>query len=499
MLGVILIGVILISIYVWQKISLSYWKRRGVPGPKPCPFVGNIGRHLIGKCTLGKIMQDIYKQYESYPFVGLYRATKPVLLVRDPDMIYEVLVKNFQSFRNNEFYLEQKSDQLFAHNPFLLRDKEWKDTRHLVTPGMTSGRMKAMYPILKIVAKNFVKFIENHPTASTDGIESRQLTKRLTIDYVAKSAFGIDSKSFDSYEDISEFNKLANQFLSPGTAFSFVFMLAQIFPVIIRMNALKLVSKNLESRLVEIISEVVEYRKKNNVQGKEYLQFLIDLSEEKHFGIKTIAGHASTFFLDAYETTSLVLSHLLLNLAQYPEYQDKIREEIRKHELENGGELTYEAIHDMPWLDACFYESFRYTPAADIQAKLCTEAFEYTPTNPDFKNMTVKLTPGDVVILPFGIICKDPKYFENPNKFMPERMFNKDQFLKSTFSPFSEGPRACIGRRLGIMQAKLGAAVILKNFRLSVSPKLQQPISYYPYHPLNEVKGGFWIIYTKIE
>lgn len=90
-------------------------------------------------------------------------------------------------------------------------------------------------------------------------------------------------------------------------------------------------------------------------------------------------------------------------------------------------------------------ESLRVTPGVDVLTKQCNEPFQYTATTSDFKKLTVELTPGDVVVLPYAMTTEDPKYFENPKRFMPERMFSKDSFIKGTFHPFSDGPRGCIG------------------------------------------------------
>ncbi|KAH1007938.1 hypothetical protein HUJ04_005109 [Dendroctonus ponderosae] len=331
-------------------------------------------------------------------------------------------------------------------------------TMHIRSDNERNIQMKNLFTLLKDIACIFVKFIENHPTAASDGIETRALTKRFTLDNVAKTAFGVDGKAFESYEDISDFNKV--------------------------------VKPEVESKLIEIISDVLKHRRANNVEASDYLQFLIELSKAKHFGDTEITAHASTFFLDGYETSSLTLSFLLFNLAQNPEYQNKIREEIKKYELENKGQLTYDALHEMPWLNACLYESLRVTPVADVLTKRCNEPFEYTATTSDFKKMSVKLIPGDVVVLPYAMTTEDPNYFESPKKFTPERMFSKDSFIKGTFHPFSDGPRACIGRRFAILQIKLGTVSVLKHFKLSVSPKMKQPMTYIPYHIFNEPKGG---------
>lgn len=90
-------------------------------------------------------------------------------------------------------------------------------------------------------------------------------------------------------------------------------------------------------------------------------------------------------------------------------------------------------------------ESLRYRPPVDFITKLCTETFECTSNNPDFKPLSVTLKPDDVVALPYSMLGKDSKYFENPDQFIPERMLNKESFQKNAFYPFGDGPRACIG------------------------------------------------------
>lgn len=83
----------------------------------------------------------LYRKYEEYPFVGFYRATNPVLLIRDPELVNRVLVKDFKSFRYNEFTVEQDSDILMKNNPFVQRDEAWKNIRQMLTPGLTSGKV----------------------------------------------------------------------------------------------------------------------------------------------------------------------------------------------------------------------------------------------------------------------------------------------------------------------------------------------------------------------
>nr|WDY85988.1 cytochrome P450 347B4 [Pagiophloeus tsushimanus] len=497
MYGVLLASFVVLLV-LWFKIWSHHWIKRGVPGPKPWPLVGNIAEHIFGRKTIGQVLTEIYRKYNGYPFVGVFRATTPCLLVRDPEFVNKILVKDHKSFYNNDFYIDKVADPLFGQNPFVLRDQDWKDTRQMLTPGFTSGKMKHLYQILHGIADKFTNFIEHHPTAATDGINTRELAKRYTLDNVAKAAFGIDGKSFESYTELSEFMKIANEMLSPGSLSGIMLQLNAVLPFLGRLLSVKMVPKDVEHKLVGIVSDVVKHRTENNVQSNDYFQFILQLAKEKGLSDSQIAAHGVTFFFDGYETSSNILTSLLLNLAINPKYQEKIRQEIKKVEEENGNGISYETLSEMKWMDACINETMRISPFFDIFVKLCTQPYEYTPNNPEFKKISVKLYPGDTIILPYSMLMNDEKYFDNPKKFFPERFLDKDSINKSCFFPFGGGPRACIGQRFGQMQLKLGAAQVIKHFEISLSPKTKFPLKFVPFNFLNEVKGGVWLRYKKI-
>lgn len=85
-----------------------------------------------------------FRKYDGYPFVGVFRATTPCLLVRDPDFVNKILVKDHKAFYNNDFYIDKNVDPLFGQNLFVLRNQEWKDTRQMITPGFTSVKVRQL-------------------------------------------------------------------------------------------------------------------------------------------------------------------------------------------------------------------------------------------------------------------------------------------------------------------------------------------------------------------
>lgn len=89
---------------------------------------------------------------------------------------------------------------------------------------------------------------------------------------------------------------------------------------------------------------------------------------------------------------------------------------------------------------------------------------------------------------------RDPKYYPNPEQFMPERFNEEEQRNrhKGTFLGFSEGPRNCLGMRFAMAQVKIALACIIQNFHIKLSPH-HLPIVIDPQTLLSHPKDGILI------
>jgi len=105
------------------------------------------------------------------------------------------------------------------------------------------------------------------------------------------------------------------------------------------------------------------------------------------------------------------------------------------------------------------------------------------------------LQPGDGLMLPMFSIHRDPKYYPNPEKFDPERFSdeNKDLINPSTYIPFGQGPRNCIGSRFALMESKAIMFYMLSAFRIEMSPKTQNPIKFMKGTLNLKAEKGFWV------
>lgn len=122
----------------------------------------------------------------------------------------------------------------------------------------------------------------------------------------------------------------------------------------------------------ELASQTIDLREKNNIVRKDLLQLLLQLrnqgkistddsvwtAENSKQGLKSmskdlIAGQLLLFYAAGFETTASTASFTLFELSQNPETMAKAQEDVRKAIESHGGRLSYDAIQDMKYLEAC--------------------------------------------------------------------------------------------------------------------------------------------------
>ncbi|CAH1155385.1 unnamed protein product [Phaedon cochleariae] len=494
----VLITLSIALFYYLITINLNYWRKRFVPGPDPWPLVGNIGPSFIGRLSAGEIFTKIYREYEGYPFVGIFRATSPALIVRDPDFVKNITVKDFNHFQDNDIHIDKETDPIFGRNPFVLKGTEWKTTRAQLTSCFTSGKMKGMYPLICKSSERMVRYVEDE-TSKSSTMESRELCIRFTLDNVASCAFGLEGRCFD--EPYSSFRRMADEFLSPDNFWmSIKTTVLFLIPALATFLKIKLVSDQTTQKLLDIVTATLKQRKENNIVRNDFLEYVSQLKDGSNvFTDLDMTAHAASFFGDGYESSSRVMSFLLFELARNPRVQEKLRQEILESYMKNNDSFSYESIHEMSYLDACFNENMRKNSIVHQLTKVCTEKYTYTPTDPEFKKVTVTVEAGTPIIIPLTGLQNDPKYFESPDEFKPERFLDKENIQKYTYLPFGEGPRVCLGQRFGVTQIKVGLVHLLKNYRVTVNQKTQLPLKYDPWYIMLHAIGGLWIDLHKVE
>lgn len=83
----------------------------------------------------------IRSDFKDVPYIGYYKFLQPAIVLRDPDLIKDVLIKDCSSFHANDIHLDKKHDPLLATNPFLTTDEDWKRGRSILVPIFSANKV----------------------------------------------------------------------------------------------------------------------------------------------------------------------------------------------------------------------------------------------------------------------------------------------------------------------------------------------------------------------
>jgi len=154
------ITAILFGLYFYVTRNYNFWQKLGVPYVKPTPFVGNLKDCVLLKTTIGEQLQRIYNEHSDKPYVGIFSFDKPSLLVRDLELVKNILVKDFETFMDRTFSFEDKFDPLFSNNLGVLNGQLWRHLRTNLTPVFTSRKMKMMFYLVDTCGKELADCLD---------------------------------------------------------------------------------------------------------------------------------------------------------------------------------------------------------------------------------------------------------------------------------------------------------------------------------------------------
>lgn len=174
---IITIVTIVIGCYYWLKQRYQYWEILRVPYLKAESLLfGNEYEFAVGKIPAADNFVKHYNSLAPHRFGGVYHFFQPALYIRDPELIKNILIKDFHHFYDRSFDFANKEDPLSLHL-FNLCGEEWKTLRNKLSPTFTSGKMKVLFEVMKECAENLKKIIDQS-TMDQDEMEVSDLMAR---------------------------------------------------------------------------------------------------------------------------------------------------------------------------------------------------------------------------------------------------------------------------------------------------------------------------------
>ncbi|XP_012062211.1 PREDICTED: probable cytochrome P450 6a13 [Atta cephalotes] len=507
----LLIGFVLGSLYFYLTATFDFWKCRGVPFKKPTVLVGNFGPLLLFRTSQPEGVKEMYQWFKNERFFGAFRVRSPVLILRDPDLVRSVCVKDFACFVNRGIPINNDQDPLSGHL-FNLEGRKWKGLRSKLTPAFSSGKLKRMFYLLVECCEELQRLINEASNFADQTVEVRELAAKFIIDVIGSCAFGIQINALTDEE--SEFHRAVKKLSKPSYKATLWRMLRTAMPRLYRLMGVQLVDPSVTQFFTHVVSQMISQRENNGTTRYDFMDLLIELknkgtleseatnsricsdedaqaAKEIELDENTIAAQAFGFFAAGYETSSNTIAFCLYELALNQEIQDKTRREVHNAIGTRDGKLTYDAVQEMKYLDMVILETLRKYPPAPLFARRC----EYKYRIPD---SNVELPAGLRVVIPIYGLHHDPNYYPDPARFDPERFTEKNKRTRHpyTYLPFGEGPRNCIGMRFALLQIKMGIIAFLKDHRVEICEKSPVPIKFSRRSLVTASETGYWLTIT---
>lgn len=237
--------------------------------------------------------------------------------------------------------------------------------------------------------------------------------------------------------------------------------------------------------LDETIYAMINHRRSTGEMGGDLLSMLMqvrDADDGSQMTDQQLRDETTTLVLAGHETTSNTLAFTWMLLAQHPEVQAKLTEELQT--VLGGRAPTSADLARLPYANMVIKESLRLYPVVTDLTREATRDCEIAGHS---------IPAGCTIIMSQWVMHRDPRYFDAPEMFAPERWVDdlEKRLPRGVYFPFGDGPRVCIGKSFALMEVILLLATIAQRFQLDLVPdqtiELQSSITVRPKHGIQVV------------
>ncbi|XP_014214659.1 probable cytochrome P450 6a13 [Copidosoma floridanum] len=489
------VAALAVALYYYLTSTFYFWRSRGVVGPNPELFFGNFKDVLFNKSHVSEYLMKLCQKYKDEPMFGIFARRTPILIVKDPEYVKNVLIKDFSAFCDRGVQIHEKIEPLSQHLLFL-ESERWKPLRANLSPTFTSGKLREMFYLLTECADHFEDFLET-ATAKNPEIECRDITAKFTTDVIGSCVFGLKMNALA--EEESEFRRMGRKIFDISLLRMIKLRIKDAAPWLFSLLGPLMYDYELNGFFINTMAQTLKLRTESKVKRNDFVDLLLEIKKNPdklhHVELTDtlITAQAFVFFAAGFETSSTTISNALYALALNQSVQDKLRDEIRVKLKENNGKLTFDSIKSMKYMHKVFNETLRKYPPAPTLIRCSMREYTFPGTN-------VTIPKGTRVWIPVYGIHHDPNNYADPETFNPERFDeeNINERHPSCFLPFGDGPRNCIGARFANYQTKVGLATILKNYKVDVCNKTSIPYVINPRAFLLAPKDGIVLKFIKL-
>ncbi|KAK9054551.1 hypothetical protein SSX86_025629 [Deinandra increscens subsp. villosa] len=429
------------------------------PSPPKLPVIGNL--HQIGPLLHHSL--HFLSENHGGPLMLIHLGSVPTLVASSADAAREIMKTHDLAFANRpdvkmwrRLLLDLKDVSVAPYGEY------WRQVKSIMVLNLLSNK--------KIEAQREIREEEIAVTVdkiavTVDNINLSDVFVKFTNDVVCRVTFG---RKYSEGEEGEKFRKMLDEFfevLGGLNLEDFVPWLAWVD----RMRGFNARVERVSGEIDGFLEGVVEERLRRNQSAaggggdrEDFIDILLKIEKDDRTGVTIDRMTIKALLLDAYtagtDTTATVLEWAFAELLKHPSTLQKVQDEVRMV-LNGKQEIKNDDIDNMKYLKCVLKETHRlHPPIPTLVPRVARQ---------DAKVMGYDIAKGTRVIINAWAIARDPKVWNDPDEFRPERFLDSTIDFKGCdfeLIPFGAGRRGCPGIAFAMMTNASLLANLLHKF-----------------------------------
>ncbi|HET8628740.1 MAG TPA: cytochrome P450 [Thermomicrobiales bacterium] len=439
------------------------------PGPPSRGLTGNLTD--FRRDPLGYLARCAREYGDAVPLRFVFRRA---LLLSDPAAIEAVLAVQHRAFGKSFVY--RRLRPLLGEGLLTSDGETWRRSRRLVQPAFHRERVAAAGELMVAAA-------ERQIAAWRDG-EVRNLQaelQRVTLAVAARALFGVDLDR-DAGGIGAALTEVLQRFSDRSKGLGF--LLPEWLPTPGNRRSQRAIA-----RLDAVIYDIIARRRASGEDPGDVLSLLLRARDAEDGGAlddRQVRDEVMTLLLAGHETTATALGWTWYLLAQHPEVDARLADELR--EALGGRPPTVADRPRLGYAERVLTEAMRLYPPSWIIER---EALA------DCEVGGYRVPAGTTVLMSQWVVHRDPRYYPDPEVFDPDRWAGGQaaRLPKFAYFPFGGGPRHCLGSAFALQEALLVLATVAARYRFSLVP--DRPATPWPTVTLRPRDGIYMTVHRR--
>lgn len=258
--------IIILLMYKWS-CKFNFWKKRNVKGPKPSFIFGNLKDNIFGRKHMSELTKNFYDDFQEEKMIGIFVHQKPTLILRDRNLIKDVLVKDFSVFSDRGIKVYNKIEPLAQHF-FNLPEETWRPIREKVSAAFTTTKIKHKFEQIYQYAENFTEFIESE-SKNSECLETAGTIGTLINQVIGNFGFNLKIDPFSKEAD--NLKKITSR-RSECSKFNFTRrFLRNYFPLLYKYSKFFIKNPEMNNFFINFVKDIIDYRSKRSIILNDYI------------------------------------------------------------------------------------------------------------------------------------------------------------------------------------------------------------------------------------